>query len=184
MIYIIEHLDKKLWPWSLIEYKHISKIVGKKNLWFTNITSNKLKRYGKVFGKSVKDLNLKKVCVLDPEASETLKPSDKKKFKYFVFGGILGDFPAKKRTRKELTRFLNCEVRNIGKKQMSTDNAVYAVKKILSGKKFSELEFLDRLELKTGKYESLILPYGYNAVKGKPLISKELLEFIRKKRGF
>jgi ribosome biogenesis SPOUT family RNA methylase Rps3 len=182
MIFIIEHLDK-LGKWNFIEYKHISSIVGKKNLWFTNCKSGKLKKYGKVISRSVRELGLERVCVLDPEADGTLSPSDKKKFKFFVFGGILGDFPRRKRTRKEIARFFS-KHRNLGKKQMTTDNAVYAVKKILSGKKFSELEFLDKLELKTGKYESIILPFRYNIVNGKPLISSELLKFIERKKGF
>jgi len=42
-VYIIEHLEPKLFPWCMIEYKHISKTVGKSNLWFTNI-----KQKGKV----------------------------------------------------------------------------------------------------------------------------------------
>ena len=36
-IYIIEHLEPKIGRWTLIEYAHISKIVGKRSLWFTNI---------------------------------------------------------------------------------------------------------------------------------------------------
>src|SRR3989344_4588506 len=43
-IYIIEHLEQKLWPWCVIEYKHISKIAGKNNLWFTNIKKRDIKR--------------------------------------------------------------------------------------------------------------------------------------------
>ena len=37
MIYIIEHLEPKLWEWCILEYEHISQTVGKDNLWFTNI---------------------------------------------------------------------------------------------------------------------------------------------------
>ena len=181
-IYIIEHLDK-LGKWNFIEYKHISKIVGKKNLWFTNCKSAKLKKYGKVIGRSVRELDLDKVCVLDPEANEILKSGDRKKFKYFVFGGILGDYPPRRRTKKEISKFFS-ELRNIGKKQMTTDNAVYTVKRILDEEKFSQLEFLDKLEIKMRKHESLSLPFRYNVVNGKPLISKELLELIRRKKGF
>ena len=35
-IYVIEHLEPRIYRWCVIEYKHISKIVGKENLWFTN----------------------------------------------------------------------------------------------------------------------------------------------------
>ena len=37
MKFIIEHLEPELYDWCLIEYEHISKIVGKENLIFTNI---------------------------------------------------------------------------------------------------------------------------------------------------
>jgi len=184
-IYIIEHLEPKLGKWVLIEYKHISKMIGKRNLWFTNIKhkSTKLERLGKCFKESVKELNLKNACVLDPEAKKLLTPNESKSFNYFIFGGILGDYPPKKRTRAELTRFMNCKSRNIGKKQMSTDNAIYTVKQITLGKKFKDLEFKYNISLKMNKYLDLELPYLYNLVNGKPLISKELITFLKRKKG-
>src|SRR3989338_3258371 len=96
-IYVIEHLDPRLWKWSFIEYKHISKFIGKKSVWFTNMKSKNLKNYGKVIKKSVKELNLKDSCILDPNAKRTLTPKEAKKFNFFIFGGILGDTPAQKR---------------------------------------------------------------------------------------
>ncbi len=45
MKFIIEHLEPELYPWCLIEYKHISKIVGKNNLIYTNIN----KEYKKIW---------------------------------------------------------------------------------------------------------------------------------------
>ena len=189
-IYIIEHLEPKLWPWCLIEYKHISKIVGKDNLWFTNIkqdnnTVKKLSKHGKIIKQSVRDLSLSKTCVLDPEAPKTLNPKDAKKFKYFIFGGILGDYPPKKRTKKELTQFIkNPETRNIGKQQMSTDNAIYTVKQIVSGKKLEGLKFKNKIEIPINNIENIILPYKYNLIKKKPLISQDLIAFLKKKKGF
>ena len=110
-IYIIEHLEPRIWSWCLIEYKNIGKIVGKSNLWFTNINSRdknvkELRRYGKIINKSVKNLDLQNSCVLDPEANKELGPKEAKGIRYFIFGGILGDYPPKKRTKKELTRFI------------------------------------------------------------------------------
>lgn len=183
-IYIIEHLEPKLWKWCLIEYEHISKIVGKKYLWFGNIKNRKdaecLGKYGKVITKSIKQLNLKNACVLDPEAKKTLNPKEAKSFDYFIFGGILGDYPPKKRTQKELSKFLkNCEKRNIGKEQMSTDNAVFCVKKIVDGKNLRKMKFADKIEIKINAFESVVLPYRYNVVKKKPLISKKLVDYIK-----
>ncbi|MEK6949133.1 MAG: RNA methyltransferase, partial [Nanoarchaeota archaeon] len=138
MKFIIEHLEPELYDWCLIEYEHISKIVGKDNLTFTNIKNkkeqNKLKKYGEVYGKSISELKLnnsksKNICILSQYSEKTLKTSDKNKFEYLVFGGILGDNPAKKRTidltKKLEKEGLNFEARNLGEKQMPTDTAVY-----------------------------------------------------------
>ena len=44
-----------------------------------------------------------------------------------------------------LTKFIkNAEERHIGPEQMSTDNAVYTVKQIAGGKKFSDLKYKDK----------------------------------------
>lgn len=190
-IYIIEHLEPKLWFWALEEYNNISKIVGKRNLWFTNIKSksdrDKLKRYGKVFCDSVISLGLKilkKACILDQEAKKQLSPKQSKRFKYFIFGGILGAYPRRKRTKKELTTKLKIPAFNIGKRQMSTDNAIYTVKKICEGISLKKMRFKDRLEIRINEIESIVLPYRYNLVNGKPLISNKILRYLRKKKEF
>lgn len=189
-IYIIEHLEPSLFKWCLIEYKNISKIVGKSNLWFTNIkreskASKELAKYGKVIKQSARELKLQDACVLDPESKHSLTPKNSKSCRYFIFGGILGDYPPRKRTKKELTKFIsNAKSYDIGKKQFSTDNAVFVVHKIATGTKLQDMEFQNKLEIKTGKYESMILPFLYPLVKGKPNISAELVDYIRKKKGF
>jgi len=187
-IYVIEHLESQLFEWCLIEYEHISEIVGKGNLWFTNIKNEKdrkkLEKFGKVFSESVKDMKLKGACVLDPEASENLSPSDK--FDFYIFGGILGDYPPKKRTKEELTKFIsNADSRNIGKEQMSTDNAVYTVKQIAEGgKRLGELNFIDNASIEINEFESVDLPYRYNLVNEKPLMSEKIRAYLKKKKGF
>ena len=187
-VFIIEHLESELYPWCIIEYKHISKITGKNNLWFTNIQEKdmkKLTRYGKVFTKSVKDLDLSKTCILDPEAPETLNTTTANDYAFFIFGGILGDYPPKKRTKEEVTRFMKIRSFNIGKEQMSTDNAVFTVKKIVvEGKRFEDLKFQDEVEIEKNDVESFILPYRYNLVNGKPYISDKLVDYLKKKKDF
>jgi len=185
-IYILEHLEPKLFKWCLIEYTNISKIIGKNNLWFTNIKrkSKKLEKLGKVFKQSVKELNLNNVCVLDPEAKQTLSPSDKNKFKYFVFGGILGDYPPKKRTKKELTKFLpEAEVRNIGKKQFPTDQAFLVTKRILSGASFKSLKFKYKLTIPISKYSDVTLPFNYLVENNKPTINPRIISYLKHKKG-
>ena len=57
MKFIIEHLEPRLYKWCLIEYKHISDIIAKKSLIFTNLKNkkyaDKLKNSGEVFKKSI-----------------------------------------------------------------------------------------------------------------------------------
>jgi ribosome biogenesis SPOUT family RNA methylase Rps3 len=188
-VYIIEHLEPKLWPWVLMEYKHISKLVSKSNLWFTNIKTkhdaDKLKEYGKIIPVSVSKLNLKHACILDPESKQTLTPKLAKQFNYFIFGGILGDYPPRKRTRQELTsKFKHIPAFNIGKEQMSTDNAVYTVGQIIQGKPLNKMKFQDELEVKINKIESIILPYRYNLVNGKPFVSQEVVNYLKRKKNF
>ncbi len=184
-MFVIEHLEPELYDWCIIEYKHISRIVGKSNLWFTNIKKKdrkKLTRYGKVFHESVKQIGLSRACLLDPEADETLSPVNSLDYSFFIFGGILGDYPPKKRTKNELTRFMKgIKTFNIGKEQMSTDNAVYTVKQILDGKILNKLKFQEGLDIKINRIQSTQLPYRYNVIKGKPLISRELVKFIKNK---
>ncbi|MEK6847068.1 MAG: SAM-dependent methyltransferase [Nanoarchaeota archaeon] len=185
-IIIIEHLEPKLWPWCKIEYESISKIIHKSNLWFTNIkNSNFLKKIGKVSKKSIKEINLENACVLDPNASKKLTPKEAKKFKYFIIGGILGDYPPRKRTKKELTKFLpQAQKRNLGKKQFSTDNAVFVLKKIINGTPLKKIKFQNKAIVKINQIESIELPYYYPLVNGKPRISKKLIKYLKSKNTF
>ena len=186
-IYIIEHLEPRVFKWCLTEYKNISKIVGKENLCFTNIKikNRNLSRLGKQIKESVSELNLKNSCILDPEAKQTLTPREAKKFDYLIFGGILGDYPPRKRTSSELTsKIKNTEARNIGKKQFSTDNAVYVTKEIISGVPLEKMKFQDNLTIQINDIESIELPYCYPIINGKPQISKELIKFLKNKKSF
>ena len=178
--YIIEHLEPQLWPWAVLEYRHISSFIGYQNLWFTNVkkAAQKLKTLGTVKQESVIQLGLTRVCVLDPKAKKTLTPKDKDLFDYFVFGGILGDYPPKARTG-ELTKKLKCEIRNLGKEQMSTDTAVNVAKKILDGTPFEKLTFKDKIELDIAPGESVELPYRYLVEKGKVRITPGLKKFLK-----
>jgi len=186
MKYIIEHLEPRLYKWCILEYKHISEIVRKNNLIFTNIKSgsDKLKGLGKIYRESIKELDLKRVCILDPFAEKILSFKDKEKFDYLVFGGILGDFPMKKRTKKELSDKMNVEKRNLGKKQMSTDTAVYVAKGIIEGKKLEDFKFQDEIEVEIKEGESVILPFRYVVEKGKPILPKGFVEFLKKRKQF
>ncbi len=77
---IIEHLEGKLSKWVLLEYEHSSSIVGRGNLTFTNVKGKAdrktLEKFGSVTEKSVSELELKNLIVLDPSAKKPLSPSD------------------------------------------------------------------------------------------------------------
>lgn len=184
MKYIIEHLEPRLYKWCLIEYRHISEIVGKNKLIFTNIEiedKNKLKKYGKTTSKTINESAIKKAIILDPSAKKTLVKDDFRKYDYLIFGGILGDYPRKKRTR--LIR-LKAAKRNLGKKQMSTDTAVYVAKQIENGKRIRDINFIDNLEIKIRKGESVALPFRYVIEENNPVLAKGFIKFIKTKRGF
>jgi len=182
--FVIEHLEPELFKWCVLEYAHISFIVGKENCIFTNTSSKELEPYGKVTEKRVTELNLANACVLDPDAKETLTPELAKQFDYFIFGGILGDDPPKKRTEPELTSKLNFPAFNLGNAQMSTDTAVIVTHEILLGTPLGELKFQEGIEVETGENESVHLPYKYLVKDGKPLLAPGIKEMLKEQDEF
>ncbi len=187
MKFIIEHLEPRIYKWCLLEYEHISKIIGKDNLIFTNIKTEKQKqqmeKFGKVYRESIKDIinNFENSCLLDSKAKKELSSYDG--FEYLVLGGILGDDPPQRRTMNELGS-LNIPMRNLGKKQMSTDCAVYVAKQITDGKKLKDIHFQDSLIIHAKEGEDIILPFRYVLVNRKPLVNEKLITHIKTKRGF
>ena len=192
MKFIIEHLEPELYKWCLIEYEHISKIVGKQNLIFTNIKNkkdrSKFKRFGIVFEESISQLNFRNICVLSQYSKKTLTTNDKNKFQFFLFGGILGDNPARKRTLELIKKLKNSQIRfetrNLGRKQMPTDVAVYITKKVLEGKKLKDFKFVDKVEIQINENESVILQFRFVVDKNKVIISEKLVDYLRKRNEF
>lgn len=188
--FIIEHLERRLYKWCFLEYKNISKVVGKDNLIFTNAKNRKdslkLNELGHAYKQSIFKLksDKRKACILDPNSKSTLTPKIAKKYKRFIFGGILGNYPPEKRTQKLLTEKLGFRAFNIGKKQMSTDNAVLAVKLIADGTPIEKIKFRDSIKIKTGANEELILPYRYVVLDDRIFMSEELLKNLKNKKTF
>ncbi len=179
MKFIIEQLDPELYEWSIAEYEHIIKVLGKENVLFTNVKDCSKLQFAECSEKSVKEMDIKKACVLDPEAEQTLSSADE--FEYFIFGGILGNNPPEKRTSELLSKKLGFEKRNLGKKQMSTDTAVIVAWKILNEKKFNELKFVDDPEIEIEEDLNTVMPYRYlDDGTGKPLICAKVMELIKK----
>lgn len=190
--YLIEHFEEKLFEWCVIEYRHISGIVGKNKLIFTGIKGDKdkkiLQKLGKAFSESAAELNFRGLCLLDSGAKQTLRTEDAEKFGYFLFGGILGDNPPRGRTKKLIRglkeKGLKFGLRNLGKKQMPADTAVYAAKKILEGGKLEKIKFIDGIEIEISENESVMLPYRYAVRDNRPVISKKLVEYLKNKKSF
>lgn len=191
-VFIIEHFGKEFFEWSLIEYSHISEIVGRNNLIITNAGKHVAPRLNdiyKVQNKGVESLKLSNICLLDANAGKSLAPSDSGKFHYFLFGGILGDDPPQNRTRELIERLklkrIKFEARNLGKEQMPTDTAVYAAKKIIEGTPLKQINFRDGIEVEISDNESVVLPYRYALDdKGMPVLSRKLVDYLKKKEGF
>ena len=187
--FIIEHLEKRTWRWCEIEYENAAKLIKPYPLIITNLKKgNKVfEKFAKLEKKSIVDMdfNWERVCVLDPKAKEELKPEDKEKFDYFVFGGILGDEEFNGRTGKELTERMSKKVvlKHLGNKQFSTDNALFVSKMILDGKKLSEIKTQWQAEIEINEVESIILPYCYPLVDGKPQMSPALIRYLKLKKG-
>ena len=183
MKFIVEHLEDEVWDWCILEYRHMSTIVGKENLIFTNVPekeASKLKGLGEVRKESVLKLKFDKCCLLEMNTDNELSFSDNK-FEHMIFGGILGDNPPRGRTK--VLHKLKCEMRNLGNEQMSTDTAVLVTKMILDGKKLNEIEFKDTIEMETNDGEEVILPYRYVVKNGNPVLPEGLFEMLRDQEG-
>jgi ribosome biogenesis SPOUT family RNA methylase Rps3 len=182
--FIIEVCEPFISNWLLLEIKHSSNIVGKDKLLITNIKENYvqyLSKYGKVSSSSIIDLKdlHDKIIILDPLADLTLTPEEASNH-MLVIGGILGDDPPRGRTFKYITSKLpNCKARNLGKKQFSIDGAIYVAKLINEGKKLEEIPIMENLVIKVDEFHEIILPYVYPLVNNKPLISDELIEYLK-----
>lgn len=184
MIFIIEHMEDELYEWCLLEYRHMSSVVGKDNLWFTNVKTDadKLKGLGKVMPESVATMGLKRCCLLDLNAPSTLAPADGKSFDHLIFGGILGDNPPRGRTkalRVALEKAGAVQIRDLGTVQMSTDTAVLVAKTIVDGTPLAKIPFSDTIVIETGEGEEVELPYRYVLGKDdKPILPMGLIELL------
>jgi ribosome biogenesis SPOUT family RNA methylase Rps3 len=188
-IFVIEHLEKRIWRWCEIEYENSAKLIAPHTLLITNLRKgkNEFSKFAKLEKRSIVDMDIdwKRVCVLDPKATTELTAEDRNKFDYFVFGGILGDEQFNGRTGKELTERMSKDValRHLGEKQFSTDNALFVTRMILDGKKLSEIPMQWEAEVEIKDGESILLPYQYPLVDGKPQMSDKLVTYLKRKKG-
>ena len=181
LLFVIEHLEPRLSKWVLIEYEHVSMIVGRENLAFTNVKRGlkTLQRLGRVYRESAVELfDSEGTIVLDLKAEELLEPSDFDSARAVVVGGILGDHPPRGRTFKLITsKVKRARARSLGNCQFSIDGAVYMALKVASGVRLSEIPVANSLTLRCGDLE-IRLPFCYPLVNGKPVISPKLIDYL------
>ncbi|KAJ3291330.1 hypothetical protein HK104_006177 [Borealophlyctis nickersoniae] len=188
--YIVEHMEPELDEWSELEYANILAHVGPSRLYLSHVDPTLLSRLPARIGpdsgiistsKPVLELVEKdKVILLDPAATEELKPEDGEKFEWLLFGGILGDDPPRDRT-KEL-RVQGFATRHLGPVQMTTDTAVLVSQKVVEEKiPLDQLPYVDRPEIRLGKKETVEMPFRYlKKEDGSPGLPPGMLELLRK----
>jgi ribosome biogenesis SPOUT family RNA methylase Rps3 len=188
MLYVIEHLEEKLTKWVLLEYEHASEFLGEKLL-ITNLKKEEekiIRLFARTNNSSIIEIvGEKPVIVLDPDASIPLRPSDTNLSDVIVIGGIMGDYPRKKRTKKLLTsRIKNPIPRNIGEGQYSVDGAIAVAYMVLDkGRELGEIPYIDNYKIvfsKQGIETEIVLPYRYPIINGKIFFSSLLRNFLVK----
>ena len=101
-IYIVEHLDPELGPWSALEYQGIAEESEEAGVKFCLSSVPRELPLPSTLQQSqsliiehrsveeIFDSNSSRICLLDPAAKAELKPEDGSVFNVFLFGGILG----------------------------------------------------------------------------------------------
>jgi ribosome biogenesis SPOUT family RNA methylase Rps3 len=182
--FVIEHLEAVMGKWLLIEYRHVSKIANEKRLIFTNVKRKshalKLSRIGTVRQESFTQIfRPEELIILDPKAYFPLRTEDFNNKSAVIVGGILGDHPPKGRTHTLITkRCPKATIRNLGKAQFSIDSAVYMAKLVSEGTPLEKIPIKKGLTIKVSENHFIHLPYAYPIKNGKPLISKELINYL------
>ncbi|OAV87836.1 hypothetical protein PTTG_10225, partial [Puccinia triticina 1-1 BBBD Race 1] len=120
------------------------------------------------------------VCLLDPKAEQELKPEDGHRFRWFLFGGILGDDPPRDRTAQ--LRVCGFPSRHLGAIQMTTDTAVAVTKRIVEDNRtLEDLNWVVKPELVFSPKERVEMPFRYLALpNGQPIMPDGMKELIRK----
>lgn len=105
-VFIVEHLDEELGPWSALEYAAIaceSQTSGSSFVLSSlpasfqipaALSGNPVFRAERRGVEELFAADKSRVCLLDPAAPKDLSPDDGDKFEAFLFGDILGTWPA------------------------------------------------------------------------------------------
>ncbi|KEF53987.1 carboxypeptidase D [Exophiala aquamarina CBS 119918] len=192
-IFVVEHLDLELGPWSALEYRTIaqeSKDAGCR--FILSSVPDSLLRSKDI--QALRDAGAEgrndsvetyfadrkdRICLLDPAAKQELTPSDANHFDVFLFGGILGDDPPRDRTSE--LRKKGFTGRRLGPKQMTTDTAVRVTRMVVLDKvPLDKIPYVDYPELKLNEHETTEMPFRYVTNNtGKPIMPEGMIDLIR-----
>ncbi|KUI72803.1 Protein arginine N-methyltransferase SFM1 [Cytospora mali] len=207
-VYIVEHLDPELGPWSELEYISIAEESQESGSSFTLSSlpdgfkvPEALKAIPTFTATqdSVEDIyagNKNKVCLLDPAAEKDLSPEDVQEFDAFLFGGILD--------RTSELRKKGFTGRRLGPVQMTTDTAVRVTRMVIQQQRgcsnlqkvaeifwdvadkhqtvaLKDVPYTDHPELKINEHESTQMPFRYVKTEdGEPIMPKGMRDLIGK----
>lgn len=180
---VIEHLEPHLSKWLWIEYRHAAEI-ARGRLEFTNVKREDhfqaLSKLAPAHREGVLELHHPRdLVILDPRAATQLSPEDVGNSTILVVGGILGDHPPRGRTYELLTkRAKGARARNIGAYQFSIDGAVYVALKVAEGVRLEDVPIKVGVAIRAPPL-TIYLPYAYPLKDGRPIISRELIEYLK-----
>ncbi|KAG8851660.1 hypothetical protein FRB96_009156 [Tulasnella sp. 330] len=126
------------------------------------------------------NVSLSSVCLLDPKAELPLTPEDGDgRFKWFLFGGILGDDPPRDRTSE--LRVLGFPTRHLGTVQMTTDTAVGVTKAVVVDKTpLNEIPYIDYPTIRFNVQESVEMPFRYiKTTHGEPVLPDGMRDLLK-----
>ncbi|MCX8204336.1 MAG: SAM-dependent methyltransferase [Candidatus Nezhaarchaeota archaeon] len=179
----IEHLEPHLSRWLWLEYRHAVKLAAGK-IEFTNVKREDhlqaLSKLAPSHREGVLELySPDALIILDPQAPVKLSPGDLEGDVVVVVGGILGDHPPRGRTYKLLTsKAKGARARNIGAHQFSIDGAVYVALRVAEGVRVEEVPVKVGITVKAPPF-TVHLPYAYPLRRGRPVVSRELIEYLK-----
>ena len=100
--FVVEHLDPELEAWSALEYQSIAQecVTDDVRFMLSSVPSSlsvpqalRDERSTQIETRGVEEIFAHckdRICLLDPAASQELRPEDLEHFDVFLFGGILG----------------------------------------------------------------------------------------------
>ncbi len=194
-ILIIENVEPFLSEWLKAEYEH-SALHWDNEVWITNLGQDAIKELEKtqienlkLFSKHCWDV-IKKghVLILDPQGKEKIEKKDLENSDFVIVGGILGEKIMKGRTKEKITdkflkanKDLDVKVVNLGKYHFPIDQAVIFCEKLYKGEKIEIIENPEFVLEETENMKRVVsLPYAYIMENGKILISRKLMDLLKK----